>query len=48
VLDRFSHLMGFRGPDFTIDEVGRTSIGDEPDAKQQDEYGREAHRNLFL
>jgi hypothetical protein len=40
--------MGLRCPDFTIYEVGRASIGDEPDSKQEDEYGPEGHPNLFL
>jgi hypothetical protein len=48
VLDCFSHLMGLGNTDFTIDEVGRASIGDESESKQQDEYGHEAHPNLLL
>ena len=48
MLDRFPHLMGLRYPDFTIYEVGGATIGDEPDSKEQDEYGHEAHPNLLL
>ena len=48
VLDRFPYLMGMRDPDFTIDEGGRASIGDNPDSEQQDEYGPKAHRNFLL
>jgi hypothetical protein len=40
--------MGLRDTDFTIYEVGRTSIGDESDSKQQHEYGHKADPNLLL
>ena len=48
VLDCFAHLMGMRYLGLTVYEVGRASIGDEPDSKQQDECGPKAHRNLPL
>jgi hypothetical protein len=48
VLDPFTHLMGMRYSNFTIYEVGRASIGNEPDSKQQDKCCPEADPNLLL
>ena len=48
VLDRFAHLMGTRYPGLRSMRSVVLRVGDEPDSKQQDEYGPEAHRNLLL